>query len=260
MPPTVTLETKCWEHDWRQILGGDHLRRLAERNIYPFDKKILMINNVRRPADVIRQAERAIERGWLTHYVVVAEHAGAALDFFNIRRESFGAGYYYSIAELASIFLCQSEFLLHYSGDSLPAAASDWVPRAVHLMSQDLRVKVCNLDWQADHHDARNAAGETDDFFLGHGGFSDQCYLVRAADFRQRIYNEAHPDSARYPRYGGELFEKRVDSWMRNHGHLRATFKRAHYVHQNWPLPLPARLHRKLRKTWARKISPWFGR
>lgn len=259
MTAAITLETKCWEHDWRRVLDGERLRLLAERNACPFNEKILMINNVRRPSVVVRHAERARQQGLISQYVMVEEHAAEALDFFAISRESLGVGYYYSIAELVSLFLCRTDFLLHYAGDCIPAAAGDWVSGAVQLMSRDPRIKVCNLDWEENHREAKGGViEETDDFFIGRG-FSDQCYLVRAKDFRGRIYNETHPDSARYPRYGGELFEKRVDSWMRNHGHLRATWKHGHYLHKNWPLPPLARLHRKLRKTWSR-ISPWLSR
>jgi hypothetical protein len=261
MTPTVTLETKCWEGDWKHILEGEWLRLLAERNVCPFSEKILIINNVKETSVVSRHAERAIQRGWITKYIIVAEHAAEALDFFSVSRESLGIGYPYSIAELVGIFLCRSDFLLHYAGDCMPAASSDWVSRAVRLMSQDPRVKICNL------HPGKNPGGErhglvdeTDDFYIDRG-FSDQCYLVRTEDFRQRIYNESHPDSARYPRYGGELFEKRVDSWLRNHGYLLATFKHAHYNHKNWPLPFRARLRRRLQKReWFRKISQWVAR
>jgi len=261
MTPTVTLETKCWEHDWRHILDSDWLRLLAERNAYPFSEKILMINNVKKASVVSKHAERAIQRGWITQYIIVAEHAAEALDFFSVSRESLGVGYPYSIAELVGIFLCRSDFLLHYAGDCMPAAASDWVSKAVRLMSQDPRVKICNL------HPGKDPGGEkhdlvdqTDDFYIGRG-CTDQCYLVRREDFRQRIYNESHPASARYPRYGGELFEKRVDSWLRNHGYLLATFKHAYYIHKNWPSPLHARLHRRLRKMkWFRKVSQWVAR
>ena len=166
----------------------------------------------------------------------------------------------YSIAELVGIFLCRTDFLLHFAGDCMPAAASDWVTRSVGFMSQDPRIKACSLYPGKDPGGEKpGLAGETEDFYIGQG-FSDQCYLVRTEDFRRRIYNESHPASARYPKYGGELFEKRVDSWLRNHGHLAAAFKHAHYIHKNWPLPPLARLHRKLRKTWSRKISRWFAR
>jgi hypothetical protein len=261
MAPTVTLETKCWEHDWRHILEGEWLRLLAERNAHPFSEKILMINNVKNHSVVSKWAERAVQQGWITRYVIVEEHAVEALDFFSISRKSLGIGYRYSIAELVGIFLCRSDFLLHYAGDCMPAAASDWVSRSVSLMSQDPRIKVCNLHPGEDHGGEKpGLVDQTDDFYISYG-FSDQCYLVRTENFRQRIYNEFHPASARYPRYGGDLFEKRVDSWMRNNGHLRATFKHAFYIHKNWPLPPPARLHRRLRKLeWFRRIYKWAAR
>jgi hypothetical protein len=261
MTPTVTLETKCWEGDWKRILEGEWLRQLGQRNAYPFSEKILMINNVKDYSTVSEHAERAVQRGWISKHINVEEYADQALDFFSVSRESLGIGYPYSIAELVGIFLCRSDFLLHYAGDCMPAAASDWVSRAVRLMSLDPRVKVCNL-YPGEDPDRENhgSVDEPDDFYLGNG-FSDQCYLVRAEEFRQRIYHESHPASARYPRYGGELFEKRIDSWMQNNGHLRATYKYAHYLHKNWPLPFPARLRRRLHKRqWFRQISQWIAR
>ncbi|MGA2240717.1 MAG: hypothetical protein ABSH11_01570 [Verrucomicrobiota bacterium] len=260
MTPTVTLETKCWKHDWKRILDGERLRLLVERNAYPFSEKILMINNVKNYSVVSRHAERAIQQGWISKYIIVEEHAAEALDFFSISRGSLGLGYRYSIAELVGIFLCRSDFLLHYAGDCMPAATSDWVSRSVRLMSQDSRIKVCNLHPGEDPGGEKHGlVDETDDFYIGQG-FSDQCYLVRTENFRQRIYNESHPASARYPRYGGELFEKRVDSWLRNNGHLAAIYKHAHYIHKNWPLPPHARLYRRLRKTkWFRRIYKWVA-
>ena len=259
MTPTVILETKCWEHDWRHILEGEWLRLLVERNAHPFSEKILMINNVRNYSVVSKHAERAIQRGWLTKYIIVEEHAAEALDFFSISRESLGVGYRYSIAELVGIFLCRTDFLLHFAGDCMPAAASDWVSCAVRLMSQDSRIKVCSLNPGAGYGGAEKKSTEqTEDFYIAECGFSDHCYLVRAKEFRGRIYNESHPDSTCYPKYGGELFEKRVFAWLRNNRHLGASYKHAYYIHKNWPLPPLARLRRKLRRTWSRKISPWF--
>jgi hypothetical protein len=261
MENTVTLETKCWERDWKRILCGDRLRRLAERNAFPFSEKILFINNVKNYPLVCRHAERAMQQKHITRYVIVEEHAAAALDFFSLDRESLGAGYPYSISELVSIFLCRSEFLLHYAGDCLPAGRCDWVSPAIQLMQRDRRIKVCNLTWNENYAEAKSeSSGEVDDFYIGYG-FSDQCYLIRAREFQAPIYNESHPDSARYPNYGGELFEKRVDAWMRNHGHLRATYKHASYIHKNAPLPLAQQLKligtkcfRKAKKVMARQI------
>ena len=66
-------------------------------------------------------------------------------------------------------------------------------------------------------------------------GFSDQCFLVRSKDFKASIYNESNPASERYPEHGGETFEKRVDSWMRNHNYQRLTFKHGYYLHEDFP-------------------------
>ena len=236
MARDITFETKCWERDWNHILDPKRLELLMERNPYPFARRVLMINNVKQPAKVRRAAERAIAAGAFTEYVAVEDHAAETLDFFALSREGLGKGYYYSISELVSVFLCRSEFLLHFAGDCIPLDASDWITPALGLMDDDPRVKVCNLTWNEQYDQAKSEShAEAGPFYIGYG-FSDQCYLVRTADFRGRIYGESHPDSARYPEYGGELFEKRVDSWMRNHGHLRATYRHASYLHRNWPL------------------------
>jgi len=228
---SVTLETKCWEGDWERILKTDHLRVLAEHNGYPFASRILMINNVSDPAEVCRSAQRAVDDGRLTRFALVEDHADKALDFFGLTRDDLGRGYVYSIAELVAIYLCETEYLLHFSGDSFLPAPCEWIPRALAMFEADHRVRVANPTWNENYQEARRESfDETSDWYIGFG-FSDQCYLIRTADFRGRIYGECHPASARYPTYGEELFEKRVDSWMRNHGWVRITYRHGSYHH-----------------------------
>jgi len=81
-------------------------------------------------------------------------------------------------------------------------------------------------------------------------------YLMRTSDFRSpSVYHETNPASARYPAYGGELFEKKVDSWMRNHGFHRLTYKHAAYSHRNFPKGI---VRKKLQLLLSR--SRWPGR
>jgi hypothetical protein len=75
---------------------------------------------------------------------------------------------------------------------------------------------------------------EIEDFYIGFG-FSDQCYLIKTSDFKKSIYNEINTNSERYPKYGGELFEKRIDSYMRNNNLYRITSKEISYIHKNFP-------------------------
>lgn len=239
------------------VLDERRLKMLNDRNPFPFAERVLAINNVRRINAVRKRADRAVAAGFFSKYVIVEDHAAEALEFFALTRESLGSGYYYSIAELVGVYLSRTEYMVHYAGDCIPLQPFDWITPALQLMARDPRIKVCNLTWDEKYTEAKSeCCEENDNFHLGYG-FSDQCYLIRAADFRFPIYSESHPDSARYPGYGGELFEKRVDSWMRNHRHLRATFKHASYVHRNWPLTRWERA-KKLCGRAARKASGAF--
>jgi hypothetical protein len=252
---TVTLETKCWRGDWRRILESDRLRTLADRNRFDFTDRTLMINNVDDMAPVTRAADRAIAAGILTRSVVVADHAEDALRFFDLSADALTHGYVYSIAELVSLYVCRTEYLLHFAGDCLPMAAYDWVDHAIAAMDADPRIKVANLTWDGKYAEAAaQSSFATDDFFVGFG-FSDQCFLVRTSDFRAPIYNETHPDSSRFPDYGGELFEKRVDSWMRNHEYLRATYRHGSYLHEPWSRRAPRGIRGKIGRLRTRLIS-----
>ncbi|MNQ95125.1 hypothetical protein D3C85_1106690 [compost metagenome] len=186
------------------------------------------------PDEVSFYANKLVLDGILTSYVVVDQYAQEALDFFAIVKDSFNGGYYYSISELVAIYLCKTDYLLHFSSDSILASPFNWVEPAIKNMEDDPRIKVANPTWNWSYEYAKQESEEENDhFYLGYG-FSDQCYLIRTKDFRAPIYNEKHPASQRYPAYGGELFEKRVDSWMRNHHYLRSTYKHGSYIHRNF--------------------------
>ncbi len=212
------------------------MRDLVSRCNYSFDQRILYINNVKYPSIVEAHAQRLINDGVIDQFVHVHEHAQEALDFFQLSKEKLGKGYYYSIAELVSIYLTKTKYLLHFSSDAIPEKdiTSSWLQEAIDLLNVKNDVKVFNLTWDHRFNEAKNESiSEDSEFFYGYG-FSDQMYLVRTADFRAPIYEEINDASERYPKYGGELFEKRVDSWMRNCGHIRATSKQTSYLHQNF--------------------------
>jgi len=245
MHSSVTLETKCWENDWEFLLKTDRIQRMTERSAFNFAKRTLIINNVENPGKVSSHAERLVRAGVLTGFHVVADHEAEALAFFGLSKEALSSGFVYSVAELVGIYLCQTDFLLHFSGDSCPASRCDWIGSALDRFALDSRVKVANLTWNHNYAEAASEAfAEDEDFYAGYG-FSDQMYLVRTGDFRSpAVYHETNPTSARYPKYGGELFEKRVDAWMRNYSFHRITYKRGAYEHENYPRD---RIRRKLK-------------
>lgn len=233
--PSVTFETKCYEKDWEILLKTGRLEAMIARNHYAFAERILYINNVADPDKVRRYAERLKDRGVITEHVLVEEFADEALAFFGLDRDSFKGGYYYSIQELVGIYRCRTDYLLHFSGDSMLDGTFPWLEKSIDRLQNDQRIKVVNCIWNRKENEVEQESVEQDDNFWVGSGFSDQCYLVRVADFRGCIYGETHPDSQRYPVYGGELFEKRVDAWMRTNGYLRCTYKHGSYLSRNFP-------------------------
>lgn len=232
---TITFETKCYENDWEYLLKAGRLKKMKDACRYTFDRSVLHINNVNDPEEVERWAARLINQGVIDACVRVSDRAQEALAFFGCGPSAFGKGYYYSIAELTAIYLCTTDYLLHFSSDTIIANDSEWIDAAIGKMEADRQIVVANPTWNDKFHRAREeSVAQDEDFFIGHG-FSDQCYLVPVAAFRRPIYGETNAISeSRFPYYGGDSFEKRVDAYMRNNGFLRITSKRASYRHRNF--------------------------
>jgi len=232
---SVTFETKCYEKDWEILLRTGRLETMIRRNCFEFAERVLYINNVADPDKVRYYAERLKTRGVISEHVLVDDYADEALAFFGLDRESFKGGYYYSIQELVGIYRCKSEYLLHFSGDSVLDGSFAWIDPALDRMNRDQRIKIATCLWNGKSEEADQESLEQDnDYWLGYG-FSDQCYLVKISDFRAPIYGERHAASERFPVYGGELFEKRVDAWLRNYEYLRCVYKHGSYLHKNYP-------------------------
>lgn len=233
----ITFETKVWEKDWDLIMKTPCLRRTIKRCGDLLSKRVLYINNVKNEQRVIKAANQLISKGVIDRWILVEDYAEQALSYFNLSKEKLGVGYYYSIAELVSIYLCDTKYLLHFSGDAtvLKGAAQDWLAQGIKILEDNQHVAVFNLAWTNELESIRTESENEDkNFFYGYG-FSDQMYLIRVADYKQKIYEYYNVASERYPKFAGELFEKRVDSWMRESQLLRATYKHGNYLHENFP-------------------------
>lgn len=238
----ITFVTACFYKDWEFLLKTEYLNQMITRCQVPFKSRWLLINNVDDLELVKWYAQRKVAQGVIDAYFVTADYIDKALDFFGLSRESFrgeagGDGYYYSIADFVALYLCQTRYLLAFTGDAiLQKGAHQWIQKACRIMDVKPEYVVANPTWNQDYIGAREESlgRMEEDFFVGYG-FSDQCYLVRSADFRAKIYGFRHPDSTRYPIYGGEAFEKRVDAWMRCMGFLRLTCANESYLHRDFP-------------------------
>lgn len=238
MRKSVTFETKCYENDWEYLLCKGYLERMIQNCKYNFKEKVLFINNVNDIEAVKTAANKFVDNKIIDKYYIVEEYADAALKELKIKKKSFEGGYYYSIAELVSIYLCKTDYLLHFSGDSIIDQSDyNWIGSAITVMESQKNVVIANPVWNGKYEDAkRESINEDADWYYSQG-FSDQCYLININAFKKPVYNEYNWGSARwYPEYGGELFEKRVGSYISNHNLFRITSKHISYTHENFPV------------------------
>ena len=231
MVPSVTFATSCWERDWRHILLDPVY--LPERQIgyhsFPFAERLLIINNVLDLEAVKRAAQSWVDRGILTRYVV----AGDILSHFELKRSDFDDWQYYNaLGPLTAIHEVQSEYLLFVTGDVYLKQPVRWIEKAIRCLRKNRILKVANLTWNDNRREAKKESyRRTWNFFVANQGFSDQMFLVRSSDFKQPIYREVRPDAAHFPR--GDVFEKRVFSYMKNRGWERITYRHGSYTHEN---------------------------
>ncbi len=231
MFPSVTLSTACWEKDWRLILlDPDYLAiRQIGNHQFPFDERLLIINNVIDIDAVKRAAERKIEEGILTRYVVATD----ILPHYQLKRSDFTDWQYYNaLAPLTAIHECRTDYLLYLTGDVYLKKKVDWIPKAIRYMERRPQVKVANLTWNDKTKEAKQESKRTTwNFYRADQGFSDQMFLVRRADFQAPIYGEMREDASHYPR--GDVWEARVFSFMKNRGWERITYRHGSYTHEN---------------------------
>jgi hypothetical protein len=247
--PTVTFATCCWEKDWEKILLDEEYlpKKQIENHGFAFHEKILIINNVSDEEKVSFHAQKLVDKGILTHYYLSRPKASEILQFFQLKRSDFRMGkdakdyedvtndwiYYNALAPLSAIYFSSSDFLLYVTGDVYLEKKVDWIEKAIDKMQKKKKYKVANLTWNERYGEAAKESYKSDEnFFISKSGFSDQMFLVLREDFLQPIYGEIREDAAHFPR--GDVFEKRVYSFMKNHRWQRITYKLASYVHKSF--------------------------
>lgn len=237
-PFEITFETKCYEKDWEYLLKTKHLDRMIRNCNTNFSFRQLIINNVKQPEVVKEYAQKKVNDGIIDAFYFVDDYIDEALPLFGLQRDSFGIGYYYSCSELVGLYVSKTKYHLHFSSDAfmLKNDRSRWIVEACKILEEDSRFVTANPTWNYRFDSAKKeSTGETiGNFYMGYG-FSDQCYLVRTSDLKAKIYNYSHPASVRYPKHGGELFEKKMDSYMQTIGLLRLTSANETYIHKNFP-------------------------
>lgn len=181
---------------------------------YPFDCIGIAINNK------VPEGVKEEFAGKADIILDVPKIQDEVLEYFNLKEKDFKGGLVYSIAELAAIRACDTDYLCYVQGDCL-CTTGDWVTEGVKVLEREPQTSVVSpLSDVNTWHDN-----------LGHDQyFSDQAWLVRVKEFQKPIYTggEDIPD---YPLHGGDSFEKKVAQYLRKEGKARKVLMGHWYDH-----------------------------
>jgi hypothetical protein len=236
--PTVSFFTNCYENDWERVLTGNRLQTMIQRCDTNFLEKILIINNVKDRAKVQQYADAAVRKNIIDDYYFAEDHSDAILKKYDISRDSFKLdfydGYWYSMGPLAATYFCKGEYLLYFTCDCMmqEGATSDWIWESILEFRKNRFVFVANPYWDNDTYPAQFGNFKVGEKFYYTTGFSDQCFLIDNSRLQGHIYNCYHYSSEKFPKYAGELFEKRVYSYMCENGFVRISRNDVYYIHE----------------------------
>jgi hypothetical protein len=229
----VDLVVNSYERTYRDVLTPGTFARICEHNRFPFARRTALINNVDDREDASRRAQALVDAGELDIFEFVGDHLERGLEVCGLARRDLGRVPYFTDWALAALVLPGPDWLLHWDAELRLAQPIDWITPSIELMERDRRVLLANPAWGDDEDLSRHTSERVGGFALGHG-FSDQVFLARRSDLARPIYGERTIARLRYPvAHLGYIFEARLDSYMRRHERLRATYEPATWVHDS---------------------------
>ena len=262
----VELFVNCFERDYRQVLSEGFMRGKARSMRHEFARIVLTINNVEDRQNASRLAIQAVERGEVSAFLFVADELPRALECCGLTLRDLGRVRHYIDFALVAVCCAETEFLLYCCAEVEMEQPADWITPAREKLRTNPLLLVANPAWASDPAGVeREALLSEGPYQLGYG-FSDQIFLVRCERLCRPVYGYRHPAGERYPMSDvGDIFEKRVDAFMRCEGLLRLTDTRAHYRHrgpEGTGYPRAAVWRRALRR--MRRLGAvsqaWWGR
>jgi len=230
--PTVEFATTVYENDWEIILKSKRLEDMIKGLNFEFEKRTLLINNVKNLEEVKRYAQIHIDSGLLTSYIVVEDYKKEVKEFFRIEDDR---GEHFLIQHLVIIFLSDADYLLACTGDSMIMNNEEWIDTAIQKIESDEKVVVASPSWYGNVETQMRESFKDDKNFYFSYIFSDQFFLLKPSFFKNDIYNEKNDLSRFYPGEVQGAFEERVYKFLRNNDFHQIKHKKALYRHKNLP-------------------------
>jgi hypothetical protein len=232
MEKRVSLFVNCFERDYRQVLAPGFMRAKASQFKFPFNRVVVTLNNILDPEDARARARKALHLGEVHEFVEVEKMLPEALKVSGLKISDLGLVKHYLDFALVAATHALPDYLLYCCAEVDLVTPFDWVSEAVRKLEADRSLLVANPSWASDPAGAERESFRRDgDHWVG-SGFSDQCFLADSTRLAAPIYKYKHEAGNRYPMSDiGDIFEKRVDAYMRHHGLMRISDARVFYAH-----------------------------
>jgi hypothetical protein len=228
----VDFLVNCFDRNYKRVLTPGFVTGLAESQQYPFKSITVLVNNVADRTDAEERARRLlVEDSRVTRVSFVADNLMRALRATGLREYHLRRAPHYTDYALVAVTLDGPDWLLYWDADVSLTGSADWVSPTLAAMGRDETLVVGNPGFLPEGLPEREALRIDGPYAIGYG-FSDQVFLARRSDLARPIYRKIAPASWRYPMANIEqVFEERIDAWMRRTGRLRVTYLPVTYVH-----------------------------
>ena len=213
--PSIAFQTSCYEKSYQHLLIDKTVYHyLSQFSEDTFQEKHIIVNNVSSAIGITR-IKQAIGEFDDINFVFSDARAEEVLKFFNLSISDFGSSLYYSLQHFTGIFRTTCDYLFHVSEDcGIDNLDSNFIKESIEMLESNEKYIIAMPRWCNEDNAIEKAEPDKGNFFIQYG-FTDQIYIIKTKKFKEDIYHYSHPRSTRYPSYGGECFEKRVDSFMR---------------------------------------------
>ena len=208
---SIAFQTSCYEKSYKHLLENGILNHYL--SLFPdtdFQEKNVIINNVKNKDNV----KKLFKNFQDINFIFSEREPEIILSSFNLSLGDISKGLYYSIQHFTGIYHTSCDYLFHISEDcGIDNLNSKFIEESIAMLESNEKYIIAMPRWCKDDNAIERMQSDKDSFAIQYG-FTDQIYIIKTRKFKEDIYHYSHPASARYPVYGGECFEKRIDSFM----------------------------------------------
>ena len=195
---------------------------------YEFKEKFIVVNNISDR----KLAEDKLQKFSKEFKIIFVESQDIEKIYsnFGLKKEEILSGFNYSAPHYVTLYHTTSDYVLHISEDiEFKKIDKSYIEDSIeYLEKSDDYISSMPKSWAG----SECLEIETDlGMMYTAKGWSDQMFILKTKIFKKCIYNYKHSISNRYPIYGGECFEKRIDSYMMIENKFRLIHKINEYKH-----------------------------